>query len=472
MSLASNHLFKISSQSKTAWVAIIAFIAFLLLCFIAGKGTVLILLFPLSAFALSLFLYFHYPSLYVGFTLWIWFLAPLIRRIIDYQSGFQTPGPSTAASFLVTIPTFITLAKELPRQYKKTLPVFICLGAVFYSFVIGIVQNPLDKVLVYTLWWSCPISFGFYLLINWQNYFQFRQVIQQAFFWAIIAMGLYGVWQFCTAPSWDVFWLNGTEADSFGSPLPFQIRVFSTLNAPQTFGKVMSVGLLTLFGRKMGILGYIAMIFGYLTLLLSQARAAWLGWMTGLLVLVFSIKLRHQIKIILSIAIALIVLIPLISVLPWAETITSRIDSLSSLESDTSLNARLEGYNDLLSTALSQVRGKGLGYTVEGNGIGANDGSILTAFFSLGWLGVIPYFIGFSMLLLKLYDQQINRQNFFNYLDYAIIASILIQVGLNFIFVGMNGILLWTFICLRIASKKYYSHQQKILEYEANVCKI
>ena len=466
MSLSFNSLFKTSPKIKTAWTAISIFIAFLLLCFVTGNGAILILIFPACSFVLALYLYFHHPALYVGFTLWMWFLTPLIRRIIDYQSGFQTPGPSTFASFLVTIPTFITLVRELPRQYNKNLPIFVCLGAILYSFVIGLIQNPLDKVIVHTLWWSCPISFGFYLLINWRNYLNFRQVIQRAFFWAVLVMGLYGLWQFCTAPSWDVFWLNSIEATSFGSPFPFEIRVFSTMNAPQTFGKVMAVGLLTLFGKKNGIIKYVAAIAGYLTLLLSQARAAWLGWITGLLILVLSMRLRYQIKIILGIAFALIVLLPLIHVLPWAETITSRIDSLSSLESDVSLNARLEGYDNLLISALSQVTGKGLGYIIQGAGIGANDGSILTAFFNLGWIGVIAYFIGFSMLLLRLYDKQINRQNIISYIDYAIIASIIVQIGLNFIFVGMNGILLWTFICIRLAEKKYCLAQKRIKKYD------
>ena len=458
--MSSVYLAKIFSKSRNAWIAIFSFIAFILLCFVAGIGKVLIILFPLGSIALGLFLYLHYPHLYVGFTLWMWFITPLIRRIIDYQSGFKTPGPSALVSFLVTAITFITLFKELPKQYIKTFPIFLCSGAVFYGSVVGLIQNSLDKTVIHTLWWLCPISFGFYLLVNWRNYPQFRRVILQAFFAGTIAMGLYGVWQFCTAPSWDAFWLNSIEASSFGKPFPFEIRVFSTMNAPQDFAKVISTGLLCLFIQKNSSVKYLAMIVGYLALLLTQARAAWLGWITGLLILIIFSKLKTQIRVVLGIIIALIILVPIISALPWSETITSRLDTLFNLESDESLNARLQGYNYLLFSALSQVTGKGLGYIVESSGIGPNDGSIMPAFFTLGWLGVLTYFIGFLMLLSKLFNNHTKDSHSLKYLYGAITASIFIQIGFNFIFVGVNGILLWTFICLSIAEKKYYLHQK------------
>ena len=462
--MSSVYLPKIFSKSKNAWIAISSFAVFILLCFVAGIGKILIILFPLGSIALGLFLYLHYPQLYVGFTLWMWFITPLIRRIIDYQSGFKTPGPSTFASFLVTAITFLTLFRELPRQYIKAFPVFLCFGAVFYGSIVGLIQNSLDKTIIYTLWWLCPVSFGFYLLVNWRNYLQFRHVIQQVFFLGTIVMGLYGVWQFCTAPSWDAFWLNSIEASSFGQPFPFQIRVFSTMSAPQDFAKVISTGLLCLFVQKNSSVKYLAMIVGYLALLLTQARAAWLGWITGLLILIIFSKLKTQIRVVLGIIIALIILVPIISALPWSETITSRLDTLFNLESDASLNTRLEGYNDLLFSALSQVTGKGLGYIVEASGIGPNDGSIMPAFFTLGWLGVLTYFTGFLMLLSKLFDKHVKNyisgSNSFNYLYCAVTASILIQLGFNFIFVGINGILLWTFICMDIAEKKYYLQQK------------
>ncbi|MCG8363360.1 MAG: O-antigen ligase domain-containing protein, partial [Pseudanabaenales cyanobacterium] len=68
-------------------------VLFLALGFLIGAGRFLVLLFPLGSIVVGVFLYRRYPIFYVGFTWWLWFLGPLVRRLIDYQSGHLTYGP-------------------------------------------------------------------------------------------------------------------------------------------------------------------------------------------------------------------------------------------------------------------------------------------------------------------------------------------------------------------------------------------
>ena len=74
-----------------AWVGILGLICITGLGTLAGAGGILRLLFPLGATAVGVLLYMRYPLLYVGFTWWIWFLTPLVRRLIDQRSGWQDP---------------------------------------------------------------------------------------------------------------------------------------------------------------------------------------------------------------------------------------------------------------------------------------------------------------------------------------------------------------------------------------------
>lgn len=445
-------------QPTPPFRAIVSLICFWTLCLIAGLGKLLILFFPLSAFALAVFLYFRAPALYIGFTFWITFFGSLIRRLIDYQSGYLTPGPWTFASTLVTLVSCFTLIRELPKiqNYKQNLPFIICFGALSYAFCIGILQNPLDTTIVNFVDWLGSISFGFYLYVNWKYYPQYRQVIQQTFLWGVILMGLYGIIQFCTAPQWEQFWFDKAEVQSFGVAEPFAIRVMSSLNSPQAFANAMLAGLILLFSNRQTAWFLPANIAGYLTFLLSRARAAWMGWFVGLCVFIFAAKSSTQMKLIVSITLIILVMLPLINVEPFSDIIMSRLQTLSDAGTDDSLNTRLSAYQDLFDSAITEFVGKGLGYKIDLPGFGEKDGAILPTLFIFGWLGIIPLISGVGLLIFKLFYQKVCKSDSFSIASRAICLGIFVQLGFNFIFTSAIGLFFWSFLGISLASQKYY----------------
>lgn len=453
----------LSSGASLGWKVIIGFSCFLSLMLLAGLGKLLILLFPLGSLAVGIILYFRAPALYIGFAFWMTFLASLIRRLIDYQSGYLTPGPWSFAATLVTLISCYTIVRELPktRNYKQNLPFIICFGAVFYGFCLGIIQQPLDTAIVNFLDWFCPISFGFYLYVNWKDYPQYRSAIEKSFLWGVIIMGLYGVIQFCTAPPWEQFWFEQEEVLSFGVAEPFGIRVMSSMNSPQAFATAMMAGLIMLIGNRANVWFFPANALGYLTLLLSRARAAWVGWAIGLFVSISSAKSSRQIKIIVSITLILLVVLPLINIEPFSDIITSRLESLSDAQSDSSLNARLSAYQDLFNSAVTEVVGKGLGYKIDLAGFGENDGSILPTLFAFGWLGTIPLISGIGLLLIRLFYETNDKSDSFGIAARAISLGIFAQIGFNFIFTSAIGLFFWSFIGISLASQKYYLFRLK-----------
>ena len=241
---------KLSLKPTSAWTAMIGLFLLSLIGLSIGAAPIISLAFPLGVFMVGIFLYQKYPLLYVGFTWWIWFLCPLIKRLIDYRSGYGTFGSLTLSAGLVTSISFVTLWKHLPRYItslsaRDGLPFILCIGSVAYAFVVGlIVQSPVQPRYAFLsiMNWLSPICFGFHLFVNWREYPRYRQNMQRIFYWGAVVMGIYGIIQFFLVPGWERFHINILGDDFslgwYGTPEPMQIRVWSTMQNPFDFSKI------------------------------------------------------------------------------------------------------------------------------------------------------------------------------------------------------------------------------------------
>ena len=115
---SSKRGFQLSLQPATAWTAILVLSIFTALLIIAGGGKILNLVFPAGSLVVGIFLYFRAPLLYMGFSWWLWFLTPLVRRLADYRSGFNDPSPILLAPYLVSLITIITFWQYLPKIHQ------------------------------------------------------------------------------------------------------------------------------------------------------------------------------------------------------------------------------------------------------------------------------------------------------------------------------------------------------------------
>lgn len=450
----------LSFRPAIAWVAILGLCLITTLGILAGAGGAMRLLFPVGAIAVGLLLYLRYPVLYIGFTWWIWFLTPLVRRLIDQHSGWQDPSIVLLAPPLVTMICAITLLRHLPSAHLRGgLPFLLCLASVLYGFLVSLVQNPLVGSVVALLNWLPPLLFGFHLFINWQHYPAYRQNIQRTFLWGVLVMGAYGVWQYLTAPEWDRFWLINTDTLVFGTPEPLGIRVWSTMNSPQPFAAVMMAGLILLLSNR-ETLKFIATGAGYLSFLLSLARTGWLSWMVGLLVYTSSLKPHLQMRLFATLIIMIVLVVPLASIEPLSSEIMPRLASFSETKTDGSYQARVKGYSALLGDAFTEVVGQGLGFELESSNLGSQDSGILTLLFSLGWLGTIPYVAGITLLLYTVFQGAEARFDEFASAARAIAVGIFAQMGLNVAMLGVVGMVLWGFLGIALAASRYHAQVQ------------
>lgn len=455
-------------QPAPAWIAILSFTLFSALCLVAGLGSIMRYAFPLGSFVVGIFLYLRYPIFYVSFAWWIWFLSPLVTRMVDLDSGWDPQRLMLVSPFLVSLLTFFTFVRHMPRGYHQGgLPFILAFVAVLYGFLIGAIKNPPLATIRAALDWFTPIFFGFHLFINWRDYPQLSRNIQRTFLWGTLVSGIYGVVQYLIAPMWDRFWITETGLVTNGTPEPLGIRVFSTMHSPLPFAVTMMAGLLLLFSTE-GILRIPAAVAGYLSFLLSAVRTSWGGWFVGFIALTTSLKPRLQMRLIVAILVMSVCVLPLTTIEPFATVINNRVQTLTSLQKDESAQARTDIYGKQLNLALSEGLGRGLGgsWTVQDTGRVEGmvfDSGILDMFFTLGWFGAIPYLSGMFLLLFTLLKGHDRLDQFANTAR-AISFGIFSQLALGGVMLSLPGTIFWSFLAMYVAARKYYHYQRATLK--------
>ncbi len=448
-----------------AWIAIGALVLFTVVTTAAGAASIMRPGYIVISFAVAVFLYLRYPPLYVGFTWWMWFITPLVSRLIDYRSSFDQSRLLLISQYLVTLVTLHTCFKDFPKSYRQGgLPFILAFISVVYAFFVGLIKTTPVTAGRAVLDWIIPIIFSFYLFINWRYYPQYRQIIKSTFLWGVLITGTYGIVQFLIAPEWDRAWLLSTKLTSFGDPAPLKIRVWSTMPSPGPFASMMMAGLLLLLTSS-GPLTIAAAGVGYLAFLLTMVRTVWGGWFLGLITMLTSIKARLQMRLVITILVMAICVVPLTTMDPFAKSINSRLESLSTLDKDDSANVRKKIYEDGLNNALTNVLGNGIGNTfiVDQDGILRPiviDSGILETFFTLGWVGAIPY-LG-AMMMLFFIGLQYSEFRFDPFMAAcrAIALGSMSALPAGSSMIGSSGLFLWGFLALVMAAHKYYQHQR------------
>lgn len=450
--------FSLIPKPASAWTAILIFSFVTAILVFAGAGAIANIVFPLGSAIIGAFLYYRYPILYNGFIWWILFLVALIRRLADYYSSYTEPSPLLLAPYLVTGITLITVIKHLPKAHLcGLLPFTIPLVGIFYGFLIGLINFSTFTVFRSLLDWLVPITYGFHLLVNWRNFPDYEQNIQRVFTWGILVMGVYGIIQFTAIPEWDRLWLNNSEmfsaagkADESGGT-----RIWSTMHSGEPFASFMAGGLLMLL-NKPGILNLSASSAGYIALLLSTVRSAWIGWFAGLLTFISSLKAKYQMRLIITLLLLAVLVTPLATMEQFSEKFGDRFTTFSNIEEDRSFQVRQETFRNTIDDALTNFVGDGIGTP-------GMDSAVLSTLISLGWFGTICYVSGLIMLVFMLFKDDNNSHNFFVSTARAVVMTCLVRIPVNSSTTrGVGGMLLWGFLALAIASQKYHQRAFKI----------
>jgi hypothetical protein len=429
-------------------------------------GNLLALAFPATALAVGVLLYLRSPAgVYLGFTWWLWFLTPGVRRLIDYQYGWNPENPVMLAPYLVTALVGFTALRHLPKlRLLGFFPFGLIAAGVGYGYIVGVHEVGPGPATYDLLNWLLPVLFAFHLVVYWRYYPRARRAILQTFVWGVLVMGAYGIWQYLDPPEWDQYWMLNAPMDSIGAPEPREVRVFSTLNSPGPFAGVIMAGLLLLLGGG-GPLRWPSAVVGYVSLLLSLVRSAWGGWLVGLPFILLNsgrVRLRLLVPLIVMVLIAL----PLITSGPIYNTIDERLQTTTALEQDQSFSDRLRFYAEFGPQAFLNPSGAGLGSTGVSTkletadssmgALGNFDSGVMNIGFVLGWPGSLLYVSGVAWLLFYAFRKS-GELDLFAAACRGIVAATLVQLIFSNSLVGISGMVVWTFLGLLLAARAYDS---------------
>ncbi|MGH6895641.1 MAG: O-antigen ligase family protein [Geminicoccaceae bacterium] len=447
------------------WGLVVGFTALVTGLLAAGLGHIVQLVFPAAAVVVGATLYFQHPTLYLGFTWWLWFLTPEVRRLVDYQIGWNDISPVMIAPYLVSGMAALTLLRCLPQLLQPPLfPFVLILMALNYGYSIGFVRAGPAAASYGLLTWIVPVVFGFHVAARWQQYPLYRDAIQRVFLWGVLAMGIYGIVQFFVLPPWDAYWMRASPINSIGGPYPFKVRVWSTMNSPQPFALAMMAGLLFAFAAK-GPFRFVAGGAGYVSLLLSLVRTAWLGWAIGAVFLLVRARGVQRIRLLAVGILVCLLSLPLLLLEPVAHRVADRFETMQQIDGDDSFRARLALYGDFFLVSSTNLVGQGIGSANLATKLADEvdlaeyrniDSGVLEVMFVLGWPGTLLYLGGLLWLLSEALGGPAQRQDLAVKAAGAVVLAILAMTASYNTLIGVGGVVFWTFLGLMLSARMFY----------------
>ena len=454
--------FRLGIQPST--LCIMAFAASSALSALAGPAWLVPLAFPALALATALYLYLVAPASYLAFTWWIWLLTPAVRRMVDLHLGWNSISPIMLAPYLVTAVAAAGLLRHLGELSNSHLiALAFTVAGVAYAYVIGIGSVGPTAATFGVLTWILPILFGFYLAATWRRYALWRETLRATFAYGLIVLGAYGVLQFALLPPWDAYWMTHAGMSSIGQPLPFKVRVFSTLNAPGVFAAFVMAALLIGSAGRGSAKTAVAQPVVWLAFLLAQVRSAWLGYGLGLCLVMSRLPLNRGARLVLLGGVLALAVLPLLQLDAVEQVIATRFSSLAAGVADHSLQERMQLYARFFNVAASNIPGGGIGSTnlatkLSNNGalgsLGTIDSGILELLYAFGWPGTLLYGGGIALALLAAMGSWYRSADKFALAAVSVALALLAQMVFFNTLVGTVGMIFWTMTGMVLASQR------------------
>jgi hypothetical protein len=346
----------------------------------------------------------------------LWAINPELRRLYEFREGYSDIDPVSVLPLLAVLPHVISLIVG-GRWQRIPLPLMLAawcwLGAFLYGLAgSAVTLNATSGAYTFANF-VVPMAVGLWISTTGLPSALKRLRLERALFPITTVVAIYGIIQYALAPAWDCYWLVNSGLDSAGAPYPFQIRVFSTLNAPAPFGAFMTFALLLALPRftiRRPLLLAQSAIW-CVAFALSFVRSGWLAFAIGA-ILYFVLCARRTAVLsgflgLAALACMAILAIPTITGDDLALTrLAQRVDTLGDLSNDKSANDRQRVYMDGIQEFLGAPLGEGLGVVGTSTKLTSSrasttnfDSGYLARLIELGIPGGILFYMALSIIL-------------------------------------------------------------------------
>jgi O-Antigen ligase len=455
-----------------AWPFVLGFVLLMALLLLAGKGGVVRLAYPAGALIIGAWLYGRGPAGYLEFSWWLWHVSPGIRRIVDYQTGGWDPrNPMSLTPFLVSGLAAIGVVRRLPElRRRRLLPWAVAIACLAYGYCVGLLRaGPLAATHALVTW-LVPLGFGLYCALEWRRYPECAGAVRRAFLFGSLVLALYGIWQFLDPPPWDRIWMVSSGMYSVGRAFPYEVRVFSLVNAPLPFATILVGGLLVALSGR-GAPRVASLALGTIALLLSLVRSVWLAGLVGIVVYLASLPARAARPLVTAalLVFGTVAAVPLLAPAELAEPtvriVRDRLLTFTDLRHDVSFEDRTSFLDNIATTVVDEPLGQGLGSTgvsstlggADDAGIRDFDNGVFAVLYSLGWVGGVGFLAAaLAVLLLSLRRREPGTDWTAKAARAVVVTSLLLALGAN-VFEGVSAAVLWAFAGLLSAAHQWHS---------------
>jgi hypothetical protein len=448
---------KISTVKKLSggYGQVLGFVIFTAGLLAVHGGSILNFGFPLLATALAFFLFVTSRNVYVAFVWWIWLFTPLVRRLVDFQSGYHAVSPVMLTPLLVTLICFIPLLRRPRFILKRSFTPFLLIVIVYvYALVFGAVLNGPAAALLDFVNYVVPFGFALFILDDRQRFRENRDSLMFAVMLGLILIALYGMYQFYKMPPWDAYWLAQSKFASAGAAIAEQLRLFGPLNSPGPYGTVLMTSLILVLVVK-GPLRLVAGGVGFPAFGLSLVRSDWGGWALGALFIAMFVGGKTRLRLILLGFGVVIIAYPLVTVGPVSDQLQKRFATFNNIQQDGSYQARQNLYENFTVTAFSQPIGNGFGSNGSSTKLSATvtagfDSGVLQIPFQFGWVFGALFIWAIFSIAVKALGAALKTSDSITIAGTAIFLVMLLENLAAPMFSEVSGIATWIGVAIAL----------------------
>ncbi len=432
------------------------FLVILFFLFTAGLAfghgsSVLDYAYPLFATFLGFFLFLTKRHIYLSFTWLTWLFTPLVRRLVDYHTGFHQVSPVMFAPLLVTLISIIPLLRSPRIIFQRQLSDFLLIFIVFlYALAIGLVSNPIPATVYEFLGFFVPFAFGMTFMADSSGFLKNRATFLSTAMVGLLLISAYGIYQFRAFPPWDAYWLQQSGFASAGLGIADQVRLFGPLNSPGGYGFVLMGSLIFALVVK-GPMKILAAGVGFPAFGLSLVRSGWVGFVVAAVFLALTMGGKARVRLAVVGFAAILLAYPLITVGPIAAQLQSRFSSFNNIQQDGSYLARQKIYQNDTVIAFTQPIGVGFGGLAPKSDTAASSAGQLTGIDSgvlefpmyFGWVFGSIFFIALGRISVRVLGAGIRSPDPVNKAGAALFIVLVLENAGGQTFGGGIGFMIW-----------------------------
>ena len=448
----------------------VAFAVYTALSLSGIAGRLLSITFPVGCALVGLLCYTRSPATYMGLTFWVWLLTPMVRRIYDLHYGFHPTSSILIAPLAISMIAGITVLRRMRMlRSSQYIPFMIAGAGLTYAYLIGLIRHAPVAATYDLITWIAPLLFGIHVALDWRQFARTRKTLTSCALWGLIVCSLYGIAQFVNPLSWDRAWVVNAEMVSVGAPLPFIIRVFSTLNAPGPFS------IMLIFALIIGLAApqkwrALPIAVGIIALMLTKGRSAWAAFLLALLIMQLRQPLRNLPRQWLVLGAVFLIALPLAVQPRVLQTFTNRAATLRKVEDDRSFKSRVVFTRIAVASLSQNPAGSGLGglggaaklYLNTKGGVSLDSGP-LEIYTTMGWLGGTLFMVSLLAIILPIVRA---RRVKFEPVTSAAVATVIALIFTSIfgnIFNSTSGFFFWTALGIATAGRTY-AESARLLE--------